>query len=108
MRAFFNALILAGYKVEMDDDGDIWFDMDDYEPYLDALEHLPKPEERGIGSSALVCPICRDPERHGLGYIIRRVEEGRRIWAEHVRREGMPQLTALSGMAWHNERWNDM
>ncbi len=88
VRAFFNALTLAGYKVDMDDDGDIWFDTDDYEPYLDALEHLPRPEVCGTGSSALICPICRDPERYGLGYVVRRAEEGKRIWTEHVSREG--------------------
>ncbi|KAK3292914.1 uncharacterized protein B0H64DRAFT_203126 [Chaetomium fimeti] len=74
VRALCNAFQLAGYRAEMDDDGDIWFDVDDGDPYYDAREYQPGPgEDDGAVAN---CPICQDPEKHGLGYILRRAEAG--------------------------------
>ncbi|KAH6847591.1 hypothetical protein B0I37DRAFT_147839 [Chaetomium sp. MPI-CAGE-AT-0009] len=74
VRALCNAFQFAGYRAEMDNDGDIWFEVDDGDPYYDAREHQPGPgEEDGAAAN---CPICQDPEKHGLGYILRRAKAG--------------------------------
>lgn len=79
-RALCNALQLAGYNAEMDDEGEIWFEDDDCDRYHDAREYQPGPDEDdGVQAN---CPICRDPEKYGLGYIIRRAEAGERYITE--------------------------
>lgn len=76
VRALCNAFQLASYRAEMNDGGEIWFEDDDGDPYFDAREYQPGP---GEDDSAMAnCPICLDPEKHGLGYILRRAEVGER------------------------------
>lgn len=76
VRALCNALQLAGYRAEMDDGGEIWFEIDDGDPYYDAREYQPGPDEDD--SAVANCPICQDPEKYGLGYILRRAKAGER------------------------------
>lgn len=72
------ALQLAGYRAEMDDEGDIWFDDDDGDPYSDAVEHTEDLDRTGpLGGT---CPICRDPEAYGLGHVLDRAEAGLAEW----------------------------
>ncbi|GJD04054.1 hypothetical protein ColKHC_12879 [Colletotrichum higginsianum] len=72
------ALQLAGYRAEMDDDGDIWFEDGDGDQYFDAVEHLSEHDRRGpLGGT---CEICRDPEKFGLGSIIEQHENAVRKW----------------------------
>lgn len=82
VRALCDALQFAGYRAEMDDDGDIWFDADgDGDRYFDAREYQPA-EDRDdwlVGE----CPICRDFEAYGLGHILVEVEEGKRRLREY-------------------------
>ncbi|KAI0433911.1 hypothetical protein F5Y09DRAFT_297835 [Xylaria sp. FL1042] len=77
--ALCDALQYAGYRAEMDDDGDIWYEIEDGDRYFDAQEnHLAEVREN---YTAEFCPICRDFEGHGLGHILREVEEAKReIW----------------------------
>jgi hypothetical protein len=74
VQALCNAFQLAGYRAEMDDGGEIWFEDDDGDPYFDAREYQPGLDEDD--SAVANCPICQDPEKHGLGYILRRAEVG--------------------------------
>jgi hypothetical protein len=80
VRALCNALQLAGFRAEMDAEGDIWWEDDDGDAYYDAREYQPAPDEDD-GERAN-CPICRDPEKYGLGYIVRRAEAGLRYMEE--------------------------
>lgn len=85
VRVFCNALQLAGYRAEMDDEGDIWYDADDGDRYHDAREYQPGPgKDNGVVAD---CAICRDPEKHGLGYILRRAEAGERFITEFWERD---------------------
>lgn len=80
VRALCNALVLAGFRGEMDDEGDIWFEDDDGDPYCDAREYQPGPDEDdGVVAN---CPICQNPEKYGLGDIVRRAEAGVRYIQE--------------------------
>lgn len=81
-RALCNALQLAGYRADMDDDGDIWFENDNGDRYYDAREHQPGPnEDDGVVAN---CPICKNPDKYGLGYILRRAKAGE-AFVEKVR-----------------------
>ncbi|KAI1350763.1 hypothetical protein F5Y01DRAFT_284810 [Xylaria sp. FL0043] len=77
--ALCDALQYAGYRAEMDDDGDIWYDIEDGDRYFDAQEnHVTEPLE---DCAADLCPICQDFEGYGLGHILREVEEAKReVW----------------------------
>ncbi|KAF6814482.1 hypothetical protein CSOJ01_04033 [Colletotrichum sojae] len=78
VKALTYALQLAGYRVEMDDEGDLWFDDDDGDPYSDAVEHIQDLDKAGpLGGT---CPICRDPEAYGLGHVLDRAEDGLVEW----------------------------
>jgi hypothetical protein len=90
VQALCNALQLAGYRAEMDEGGDIWFEDGDGDPYYDAREWQPGPgEDDGIQAN---CPICQDPDKHGLGYILRRAAAGERYVDEfRARREAKEQ-----------------
>jgi hypothetical protein len=80
VRALCNALQLAGFRAEMDAEGDIWWEDDDGDAYYDAREYQPAPDEDD--GEAANCPICRDPEKYGLGYLVRRAEAGLRYMEE--------------------------
>jgi hypothetical protein len=80
LRALCNALQLAGYRADIDAEGDIWFEDEDGDAYFDAREHQPGPEEDD--SVVANCPICRNPEKYGLGYILKRAEAGLRYMEE--------------------------
>ena len=82
VRALCNAMQLAGYRVEMDDEGDLWFEDDDGDCYYDAKEYQPKGDENSEES----CPICRDPDKYGLGYILRRADVGERLFQKWLAR----------------------
>ena len=74
VRALCNALQLAGYRVDMDEEGDVWFDDDDCDRYYEAREYQPVPgEDDGLVAN---CPICQDMDKYGLGYILRLEREG--------------------------------
>ncbi|WQF89345.1 hypothetical protein CDEST_14359 [Colletotrichum destructivum] len=78
VKALCCALQLAGYRAEMDDDGDIWFEDDDGDQYFDAVEHPSEHDRRGpLGGT---CEMCRDPERFGLGWVIDKHEDAVRKW----------------------------
>ncbi|KAJ3469387.1 hypothetical protein MRS44_003452 [Fusarium solani] len=70
-RLLVNALQLAGYRAEMDDDGDD----EDGDQYFDAREYQP---EEGVDDGLVAdCPICQDPEKCGLGHVFAEAERGR-------------------------------
>lgn len=73
VRALCDGLQHAGYRADMDDDGDIWFDCDDGDRYFDAWETQPA-EEREFWLSD-VCPICQDFEGYGLGVVLEREKQ---------------------------------
>ncbi|KAK4183377.1 hypothetical protein QBC35DRAFT_518260 [Podospora australis] len=76
-----NALFLAGYRAEMDDEGDVWYDDEDGDRYCDAREFQP-PEDEDDG---LVpnCPMCQDPYKYGLGHIVEEAEQGKQLLWEY-------------------------
>ncbi|KAK2751255.1 ankyrin unc44 [Colletotrichum kahawae] len=90
VRALCDGLQHAGYRVEMDDDGDLWYDCDDGDRYFDAWETQPA-EERDDWLVD-VCPICQNFDKYGLGHVLdiehkavekvqdyrRQVQEGKR------------------------------
>jgi hypothetical protein len=71
--ALCSALQFAGYRAEMNDDGDIWYEGEDGDRYFDARENQPEEDEDDDEDDndlyADLCPICRDFESHGLGHI---------------------------------------
>ncbi|SPQ24529.1 487af21d-5352-42b8-bc8c-7c71cb6f7010 [Thermothielavioides terrestris] len=73
-RALCNALQLAGYRADMDADGDIWFEDDDGDRYYDAREYQPGPDQDD--DVVENCPVCQNPDKYGLGFIIRRAKMG--------------------------------
>ncbi|KDN59776.1 hypothetical protein CSUB01_12156 [Colletotrichum sublineola] len=86
VKALCCALQLSGYRAEMDNDGNIWYDVDDGDPYFDCLEQPLEPNDwEGPGLS---CEMCADPERFGLGYIVQEAEEGLRRAKEERRKLG--------------------
>jgi hypothetical protein len=79
-RALCNAMVLAGFRAEMDGGGDIWFEDDDGDAYYDAREYQPgQDEDDGVVAN---CPICRNPKQYGLSYIHHRAEAGVRYIQE--------------------------
>lgn len=82
VRAFCDALEHAGFRAEMDDDGDIWYDADgDGMRYYDAREYQPVKEREDWPVEE--CPICRDFTAYGLGYVLEEVAEGKRKLKEY-------------------------
>lgn len=79
--ALCDALQFAGYRAEMDDDGDIWYETDDGGRYFDAQEN--RQEGDRDDSATEFCPICQDFERYGLGRILREAEEAKRELREY-------------------------
>lgn len=75
--AYCKAVQLAGYRAEMDDDGDIWWSDDDGDRYVDAREE--QPIAGGDDCQTLKdCPICQEPAGWGLKEFRLREEEGLR------------------------------
>ncbi|KEY69063.1 hypothetical protein S7711_10698 [Stachybotrys chartarum IBT 7711] len=71
--SYFAAIRLAGFRAEMDDEGDVWWSDDDGDRYLDARSD-PVPEAAdGVLDN---CPMCRDPENWGLGEMAERRKAG--------------------------------
>ncbi|KAK7750372.1 hypothetical protein SLS62_007671 [Diatrype stigma] len=84
VRALCDALNHAGYRAEMDDDGDIWYDCDDGDRYFDALEyHVSDMDEPDEAWFPRVCPICQDFEGYGLGDVLRTVESAKKQYYEY-------------------------
>lgn len=81
VRVLCDALQYAGYLAEMDDKGDIWFDPEDGDRYLDARET--RPADSDAERPATYCAICQDFEGHGLGHVLARAEEGKRALLEY-------------------------
>lgn len=72
-RLLVNALQLAGYRAEMDDDGDD----EDGDQYFDAREYQP---EEGVDDGLVAnCPICQDLEKCGSGHVFAEAERGRDV-----------------------------
>ncbi|RSL45605.1 hypothetical protein CEP53_010701 [Fusarium sp. AF-6] len=85
VRLLVNALHLAGYRAHLDDEGDVWFDNDDGDRYLDAREYQPgEGEDDGLVAN---CPICQDPEKYGLGHVFAEAERAREFLREYRRRK---------------------
>ncbi|WAO88685.1 Hypothetical protein NCS54_00604300 [Fusarium falciforme] len=85
LRLLVNSLQLAGYRAEMDDDGDVWYDDDDGDRYFDAREYQP---EEGVDDGLVAnCPICQDPEKYGLGHVFAEAERARQVLREYRRRK---------------------
>ncbi|KAJ2992322.1 hypothetical protein NUW58_g2205 [Xylaria curta] len=79
--ALCDALQFAGYRAEMDDDGDIWYEIDDGDRYFDAKEYQ---DEHGNEDWMVgFCPICQDFERHGLGDVLEVANEAKRELFEY-------------------------
>ncbi|KAH0423002.1 hypothetical protein CcaCcLH18_12463 [Colletotrichum camelliae] len=68
VRALCDGLQHAGYRVEMDDDGDLWYDCEDADRYFDAWETQPAEDREDWLVD--VCPICQNFEEYGLGHIL--------------------------------------
>ncbi|KAI0097664.1 hypothetical protein GGR51DRAFT_577955 [Nemania sp. FL0031] len=79
--ALCDALQFAGYRAEMDDEGDIWYEIDDGDRYFDAREY--QNQDGREDWSGEFCPICQDFERHGLGHILEEAEEAKRELREY-------------------------
>ncbi|KAK4663300.1 hypothetical protein QC763_607400 [Podospora pseudopauciseta] len=76
-----NALCMAGYRAEMDEDGDIWYEDEDGDSYHDAREFQPhEDEDDGLARN---CPMCQNPEKYGLGHIFEEAERGRSLLLEY-------------------------
>lgn len=79
--ALCDALQAAGYRAEMDDDGDIWYEDEDGERYFDALEHQSDNYTRNMLMEH--CFICRNFEGHGLGHILVEASEAKHELLEY-------------------------
>ncbi|KAK1855977.1 ankyrin unc44 [Colletotrichum chrysophilum] len=91
VRALCDGLQHAAYRVEMDDDGDLWYDCDDGDRYFDAWETQPAEDRDDWLVDA--CPICQNFDEYGLGRVldieyeaIEKVQEYRRQVQEGKRR----------------------
>ncbi|KAF3807767.1 hypothetical protein GCG54_00007500 [Colletotrichum gloeosporioides] len=88
VRALCDALQHAGYRVEMDDEGDLWYDCDDGDRYFDAWER----QSAQVRDDWLVntCPICQNLEKYGLGHILETKMKAKEKISEYRRqaREG--------------------
>ncbi|RSL64471.1 hypothetical protein CEP54_004726 [Fusarium duplospermum] len=85
VRLLANALQLAGYRVGVDDEGNVWWDIDDGDRYFDAREYQPG---EGLDDGLVAnCPICQDPEKYGLGHIFAEAERAREFLREYRRKK---------------------
>lgn len=82
VRALCDALQHAGYRAEMDDDGDIWFDCDDGDRYFDAWETAIEEDDPEVWLPK-VCPICQDFPAYGLGHVLERAERAKQQYHEY-------------------------
>ncbi|KAI1140197.1 hypothetical protein F5Y05DRAFT_377519 [Hypoxylon sp. FL0543] len=90
--ALCDALQYAGYRAEMDDEGDIWYEIGDGDRYFDAREYHDDDED---DNPTEFCPICQDFEGHGLGHVLRKTEEAKRqLW------EYREKVKAASNHCW--------
>ncbi|KAK5637154.1 hypothetical protein RRF57_012866 [Xylaria bambusicola] len=69
-----NALNRAGYRAEMDSEGDIWFEDEDGDMYHDAVEFQSDTESHEPKAN---CYICLDLRKYGLGEILDEIERGK-------------------------------
>ncbi|KAI0971625.1 hypothetical protein F4678DRAFT_460989 [Xylaria arbuscula] len=69
-----NALNRAGYRAEMDSEGEIWFEDEDGDMYFDALEFQSDTEDH---EPKFECYICRDMRKYGLSGILDEIERGK-------------------------------
>ncbi|KAI0508925.1 hypothetical protein F5B22DRAFT_618643 [Xylaria bambusicola] len=69
-----NALNRAGYRAEMDSEGDIWFEDEDGDKYYDAVEFQSDTESHEPKDN---CYICGDMRKYGLGRIPDDIERGK-------------------------------
>ncbi|GAW17428.1 hypothetical protein ANO14919_068850 [Xylariales sp. No.14919] len=69
-----NALNRAGYRAQMDSEGDVWFEDEDGDMYHDAVEFQSDTECR---EPKVDCYICRDLRKYGLGGILDDIERGK-------------------------------
>ncbi|KAI0152851.1 hypothetical protein GGR57DRAFT_469268 [Xylariaceae sp. FL1272] len=76
VRAFCDALQHAGYRAQMDGDGDIWYECEDGDRYYDTREYQPEGESATPWTE--FCPICQRPEWYGLGRMVRQADEAKR------------------------------
>ncbi len=79
--ALCDALQFAGYRAELDDEGDIWYEIEDGDRYFDARENHPEEERDNLATE--FCPICQDFERYGLGHILEEVADAKRELHEY-------------------------
>lgn len=82
--AFWASITLAGYRADMDDEGDIWWSDDDCDRYYDAREEQPSNDEDGIIQN---CPMCQEPEKWGLKSIQDRMNNGLKAVDDYRRRK---------------------
>lgn len=82
VRACCDALQHAGYRAEMDDDGDIWYDCDDGDRYFDAWEAPIEGDDPEVWLPK-VCPICQDFPGYGLGHVLERAGRGKQQYYEY-------------------------
>lgn len=85
--AYCTAVQQAGYRAEMDEDGDVWWSDDDGDRYVDAREKQPL---KGVDDGVVAnCPMCQDPEGWGLGFIKKKEREGLELMRQqNERRRG--------------------
>jgi hypothetical protein len=81
VRLLCNALQLAGYRAEQDIEGDIWYEDDDGDIYYDAREYQSDADDPD--GPTIDCYICKNPEKYGLGHILRLSEYGRQKLFEY-------------------------
>ncbi|GKT71471.1 hypothetical protein ColTof4_03894 [Colletotrichum tofieldiae] len=62
----------------MDDEGDIWFEDEDGDQYVDAVEDPSEHDRRD--PLGVKCEMCRNPEKFGLGYVIKEHEDALKKW----------------------------
>ncbi|KAF7541600.1 hypothetical protein G7054_g445 [Neopestalotiopsis clavispora] len=81
-RALCDALQHSGFRAEMDDEGDIWYDCDDGDRYFDAWEYqdADQDDETWLPKA---CPICQNFEGYGLGHILEIAERARAQYYEY-------------------------
>lgn len=84
VRALCDGLQHAGYRVDMDDDGDLWYDCDDADRYFDAWETQPGEDRENWLVD--VCPICQNFEEYGLGHVLKIERDTKEKILEYQRR----------------------
>ncbi|KAI9147975.1 hypothetical protein HJFPF1_11796 [Paramyrothecium foliicola] len=81
---FWAAVNMAGYRAEIDDDGDVWWSDDDCERYVDAREYQLANDDDGLPQE---CPMCQKPALWGLETILRRKAAGLAAIDEYRKRK---------------------